>query len=119
MHALIIEDESMVAAIIEYVLRESGFETFDIVSSSREAVAAAAERCPDLITVDVTLAAGNGIEAIQAICPGPSLPVIFITGRNPAAVRAKMSEYAVLSKPFSEQTLTYVVAASLSAHQPV
>lgn len=114
MHALIIEDEVMIAAAIEYVLRDCGFDSFDIASSGSEAIVAATRRCPDLITADVQLAAGDGIEAIRIICREPSIPVIFITGRAPGEVRAEMSGYPVLKKPFSEQTLTYAVAASLA-----
>jgi CheY-like chemotaxis protein len=113
MHALIIEDEALTAAAIEFVLRECGFESFDIASSGLAAVAAAKRRCPDLITADVSLAAGDGIEAIRLICPFPSIPVIFITGRPSGEVRLQVPEYPVLTKPFSEQTLTYTVAASL------
>ena len=114
MHALIIEDEIMIAAAIEFVLRDCGFDSFDIASSSDAAIAAARRRCPDLITADFKLAAGNGIEAIREICRGPSIPVIFITGHVAAAeVRQQVSDYPVLTKPFSEQTLTYAVAASL------
>ena len=113
MHALIIEDEVMIAAAIEYVLRDCGFDSFDIASSSQAAIAAATRRCPDLITADVKLAAGNGIDAIRTICREPKIPVIFITGHPPADVRAEVSDYPVLNKPFSEQTLTYAVAASL------
>ena len=113
MHALIVEDEVMIAAAIEYVLRECGFDSFDIASSSEEAVAAATRRCPDLITADVKLAAGDGIEAIRVICQEQSIPVIFITASDAAEVRQYVPDYPVLHKPFSEQTLTYAVAASL------
>ena len=114
MHALIIEDQPMIAALIECVLMDCGFDTFDFAASSDEAILAAARRCPDLITVDVTLESGNGIEAIRIICPGLSTPVIFITGLAAAEVRAKIANYPVLHKPFSEQTLAYAVAASLN-----
>lgn len=112
-HALIIEDEFMIATVIKYVLRDCGFDSFDIAASSEAAIAAAARRCPDLITADVKLAAGNGIDAIRTICPQPSIPVIFITGRSAAEVRQEVADYPVLHKPFSEQTLTYAVAASM------
>ena len=113
MHALIIEDEIMIAAAIEFVLRDCGFDSFDIAPSSDAAIASAHRRCPDLITADVKLAPGNGIDAIREICRGPPIPVIFITGHAAAEVRAQVPNYPVLSKPFSEQTLTYAVAASL------
>ena len=113
MHALIIEDELMTAAAIEYVLRDCGFETFDVASSSYTAIVAASVRCPDLITADVELTAGTGIEAIQIISQGLAVPVIFITGHAPADVIQHVPDCPVLKKPFSEQTLTYAVAASL------
>ena len=113
MHALIIEDEMMIAAAIEFVLRDCGFDSFDVASSSLAAIRAAARRCPNLITADVTLAEGDGIEAIRLICRKPRIPVIFITGHAAAEVRQQVPNYPVLTKPFSEQTLTYAVAASL------
>ena len=113
MHALIIEDEFMIACAIEYVLRDCGFDSFDIESSSYAAIRAAARHRPDLITADVTLAGGDGIEAIRIICHGPSIPVIFITGHVAADIRQRAPNYPVLTKPFSEQTLTYTIAASL------
>ena len=113
MHALIIEDEIMIAAAIEFVLRDCGFDSFDIASTSIDAIRAAARRCPNLITADITLAGGHGIEAIRMICQKPAIPVIFITGHAAAQVRGQVPDYPVLTKPFSEQTLTYAVAASL------
>jgi CheY-like chemotaxis protein len=113
MHALIIEDEFITAAVIEFVLRDCGFNSFDVVSSSESAIAAAARRRPDLITADMALETGTGLDAVSAICPQASIPVIFITG-SALEIRDQITDYAVLNKPFSEQTLTYVVAASLT-----
>jgi DNA-binding response OmpR family regulator len=99
MHALIIEDEDLVAFTIEEVLRECGFTSFDVAVSLNEAVAAAKTRCPDLITADVELKPGSGVDAVQTICSNTPIPVIFITGRADAA-RSRMPQHPVLSKPF-------------------
>ena len=104
----------MIAEIIQYVLRECGFDSFDVSSSTRQAIAAAARRCPDLITVDVLLAPGNGIDAIRTICAKASMPVIFVTGWPATDIRAQMPNYAVIKKPFSPETLSYTVAASMT-----
>lgn len=48
MHALIIEDESMIAIAVEDALRDCGFTSFDVAVSANEAATAAALRCPDL-----------------------------------------------------------------------
>ena len=100
MHALIIEDESLIAMAIEDALRDCGFTSFDIASSADEAVAAAARKCPDLITADVELRPGCGITAVQSICSKLPIPIVFITG-SPDHVRVRMPDHALIEKPFS------------------
>jgi CheY-like chemotaxis protein len=101
MHALIIEDESLIALAIEDALRGCGFASFDIAVSAEEAVAAE-RRCPDLITADVELRPGCGITAVQSICSERPIPVIFITG-SPGEVRIRMPGQALVEKPFSAE----------------
>lgn len=106
MHALIIEDESMIAIAIEEALRGCGFTSFDIAVSADEAVTAAARRCPDLITADVELRPGCGITAVQSICSQQPIPVLFITG-SPGKVRIRMPGHTLVEKPFSaDQVMT-------------
>ena len=113
MHALIIEDEFLIATAIEDVLRDCGFATFDIAHSMQTAIDAAARRCPDLITTDVQLSPGCGIAAVQSICSGPPIPVIFITG-NGADVRRRLPDQHVLDKPFSEASFITAVAVAMA-----
>ena len=87
MHALIIEDESLIAIAIEDALRGCGFTSFDVAISAEEAIAAAARKCPDLITADVELRPGCGITAVQSICSELPIPVLFVTG-SPSEVRS-------------------------------
>jgi DNA-binding response OmpR family regulator len=100
MHALIIEDESLIAMSIEDALRACGFASFDFAVSTDEAVAAAARKCPDLITADVELRPGCGITTVQSICSEQRIPVIFITG-SPGEVRIRMPGHLLVEKPFS------------------
>ena len=100
MHALIIEDETLVAMAIEDALRDCGFTSFDFAISVEQAVAAAVRRCPDLITADVELRPGCGITAVQSICTEQPIPVLFITG-SPAEVRVRMPGHALVEKPFN------------------
>ncbi len=104
MHALIIEDESLIAMAIEDALRRCGFTSFDIAVSAEEAVAAAANRCPDLITADVELSPGCGVTAVQSICSDRPIPVLFITG-SPSEVRIRMPGQALVEKPFNVEYL--------------
>lgn len=100
MHALIIEDESLIAMAIEDALRDCGFTSFDLASSAKEAVAAAERKCPDMITADVELRPGCGITVVQSICSHRPIPVLFITG-SPGEVRVRMPGHALVEKPFS------------------
>ena len=100
MHALIIEDETLIAMAIEDALRGCGFTSFDLAVSAEEAATAAERRCPDLITADVELRPGCGITAVQSICSGKAIPVLFITG-SPGEVRIRMPGHALIEKPFS------------------
>lgn len=47
MHALIIEDDDLIAMTIKDVLRKCGFTSFHFAVSLDEAEAAARERCPN------------------------------------------------------------------------
>lgn len=102
MHALIIEDEALIAMAIEDALRGCGFTSFDVAISADEAVAAAARKCPDLITADVELRPGCGITAVQSICSEQPIPVLFVTG-SPGTVRIRMPGHPLVEKPFSAE----------------
>lgn len=111
MHALIIEDEPFIAMSIEEILRTCGFTSFDLAASADEAISAAKLNCPDLITADVDLKPGSGIDAVNVICSGPPIPVVFITG-SPTELRSRLPQHRMVEKPF---TASDVVAAVKSA----
>ncbi len=112
MHALIIEDESLIAMAIEDALRGCGFTSFDLAVSAEEAVAAAARNCPDLITADVELRPGCGIAAVESICSDRPIPVLFITG-SPGEVRMRMPGHALIEKPFEENHIMEAIKLAL------
>ena len=114
MHALIIEDESLIAMAIEDALRGCGFTSFDVAVSADEAVASAARKCPDLITADVELRPGCGITTVQSLCSEQPIPVLFITG-SPGEVRIRMPGHALVEKPFSADHIMDAAKLTLDA----
>jgi DNA-binding response OmpR family regulator len=98
MHALVIEDEPLIAASIEAELRDLGYTSTAVVFSEAEAVASAARQVPDFITVDDKLDAGSGTGAVLRICADKAIPVVIITG-NPFEVA--LPDVVTLGKPFS------------------
>ena len=114
MHALIIEDEYLTALMIEDRLRDLGFTSFDFALDEEEAVAAASNRCPDLITSDVQLGRGCGIDAVQRICNAKPIPVLYITAIG-SAVRERCPAAVVIQKPFGTADLCAGIALARRA----
>jgi CheY-like chemotaxis protein len=109
MHALIIEDEFLVALNIEDSLEALGFTSHETVATEEKAVVTARRHTPDLITADVRLLRGSGITAVQRILREQSVPVVFITG-NIEMVLKEMPDAVVLDKPFGEEALRRAIA---------
>ena len=104
MHVLIIEDEPLVALLIEDHLRNHGYTSFDFAATEAEAVAAAKARCPDLITSDVRLVEGCGISAVQEICSQQFIPVIFVSA-TAWEVSERMPGALIVEKPFTSAVI--------------
>lgn len=114
MHALIIEDEPLIALLIEDQLRAIGYLSVDFAVTEADAVAAAGRRCPDLITSDVRLAAGCGIAAVEAICGERQVPVVFVTA-SAQEVRLRVADAVVVAKPFVAADLSRALHAARPA----
>ena len=108
MHALIIEPEPFTAQLIEDCLADLGFTSFDYAVDEDQAVTHASARCPDLITADVTLASGCGVNAVQRICDTATIPVLYVTGTS-SEVRSRCPAAAIVRTPFSIGELIYGV----------
>jgi CheY-like chemotaxis protein len=111
MHALIIEDEPLIALLIEDHLRAIGYLSIDFAVTEADAVAAARRCCPDLVTSDVQLAAGCGIAAVEAICSERRVPVVFITACA-QDVRLRVADAVVVAKPFAAADLNRALSAA-------
>ena len=115
MHALIIEDYSMISSMIEALLRESGYTSFAFASGEQEAIEAALIKCPDLITADVQLAHGSGIQAVRTICEQRAIPVIVIAAEVTDVERVLVPEAVILLKPFSERDFGKAITEAVAA----
>jgi DNA-binding response OmpR family regulator len=113
-HALIIEDEVSTVDCIEQALRARGYTSFDIAFSSAEARAAAQRRCPSLITADLRLVDGSGVEAVLEICAHMAIPVVFITS-HPREIEGLLPGAVIVEKPLAEDSLERALAQAVNA----
>lgn len=79
-HVLVIEDEPMIAMLLQDIFEEAGATSFAFAATERDAVALAVEHTPALIASDVRLLEGTGPQAVQQIHQRlGKVPVMFIT----------------------------------------
>ena len=101
-HALVIEDEFLIADYVAELAGEAGATSIDFAETECDAIAAALERKPDIILSDVNLLAGSGPSAILKIQSQiGNVPVIFITA-TPDACRPRQASAVVLVKPIRQ-----------------
>ena len=113
MHALIIEDEYLIAHSLEDMLEPLGFTSFSFARSEDAAVLAANAQRLDLITADVRLLPGDGVSAVELICSKREIPVIFITGYKDELIE-RAPDAVVLQKPIKEDELAATVRRVLA-----
>jgi CheY-like chemotaxis protein len=107
-HVLIIEDEAMIAMLLQDVLEEAGATSFAFAATEDDAVWLALQRAPDVIASDVQLVEGTGLGAVQRIHANVGeIPVLFITG-TPTDCLPRIPQGIVLTKPVS--TLQIITA---------
>lgn len=103
-HALIIEDEILIAYEIQDVLERLGFNSFDMAASPEEAVASATAHRPSLITADMRIIGGTGLEAVRAITKAiGEVPVVYVTA-NADMLRGEVVA-VIVEKPITNPAL--------------
>lgn len=103
---LIVEDEYLVAADMEAVLEERGFETVGIAPDMETALSLAQAK-PDLALVDIHLRDGpTGPQIAERLAKAYQVPVVFVTA-NASLVDKPPAPgvLGVLSKPCGEEVI--------------
>lgn len=79
---LVAEDEAAIAELLQLYLTREGYEV-RVVSDGPSALAAAAERRPAAIVLDVGLPGLDGMEVCRRLrAAGDWTPVLFVTARD-------------------------------------
>jgi len=112
---LVVEDEPMVAEVVERYLRRDAYEV--VVARDGSAALQAFERqAPDLIVLDVMLPGIDGLEVCRRVRARGGTPVIMLTARGEEIDRLIGLELGAddyLAKPFSPRELVARVKAVL------
>jgi CheY-like chemotaxis protein len=109
---LVVEDEAMVAMLVEDLLDDLGCVVVDVIASVAEGLrfATSGDREIDAAILDVNIG-GEKVFPVADALTHRGIPFIFATGYGSAGIDARFHGRPVLAKPFRRDML----AASLSA----
>jgi PAS domain S-box-containing protein len=106
---LLVEDEALVAMMIQDTLAEFGFQVLGPVSTASEALAAARERSIDAAVLDINL--GDGlVYTVAEILAERGVPFVFVTGYDADSVDSRFSGIPILQKPIERESLQRIFA---------
>jgi DNA-binding response OmpR family regulator len=120
-HILIVEDDLVIADLIDQILRFEGYSISHVVDG-RSAVDFVAEHQPDLVLMDLMLPVMSGLEASRMIKCGDNAracltPIVAMSaGVNLRAAAGSLPVDGVLAKPFDIDELLATVSVHLRAH---
>ncbi|MGE0228819.1 MAG: response regulator transcription factor [Dehalococcoidia bacterium] len=112
---LVVEDEDMVAEVVERYLRRDGYEV-EVAHDGNAGLAAYRRLAPDLVVLDVMLPGIDGLEVCQRIREDGATPVILLTARDGEADKINglgLGADDYVTKPFSPRELVARVEAVL------
>ena len=112
---LIIEDEPMIAMDLKGIAEALGHQVTSVARTHSDALVAAKKERPGLVLADIQLADGSsGLEAVNEMLEGFSVPVVFITAYPDRLLTGERPEPAFLiTKPYQPDTVKAIVSQAL------
>lgn len=113
---LVVEDEIMVAAMIEDALLEFGCKVLGPAVRVDDALAILASESIDAAVLDVNIA-GEMVFPVADALAARGVPFVFATAYGPAGVTARHADHAVLHKPYEMRSLRRALEAGLQGRR--
>ena len=111
---LLVEDEMMVAMMVEDLLSELGYVVVDVAGTLARGLALAGD--PNLALdgaiLDVNLG-GDKVYPVAEVLAARGIPFIFATGYGIAGIAQNFSHVPALAKPYDRRTLESALRATL------
>jgi CheY-like chemotaxis protein len=109
---LIVEDEAMVAMLLEDLLHELGCHVVEIASRVETALTSILARIFDVAILDVNLK-GETSYPVADVLELRKVPFLFATGYGTEAIPEKYRQRVVLQKPFKKHELEEALLRAL------
>lgn len=102
---LIIEDEAMIAMLIEDMVCDLGGQAVGPATKFEQAMSLALQADFDLAVLDVNVD-GSAVYPIADVLRHRGIPFIFMTGYDSSVIPQRYQHNCVLLKPFTHQTFS-------------
>ena len=116
---LLVEDNSIIAADLTMMLKDSGYEVLGPYPSAEEALPNFLDHGADLAILDIELKGKQtGLDLAQDIVNTQSIPLIFITALLDDKTKEKAKKLGAvhfLNKPFNERNLLNAIEITIEA----
>ncbi len=99
---MLVEDEPMIALMVENMLDAQGFQRVDLFARNAQALAFLQDHRPDIAIIDFSLADGRADPLAQKLRER-RIPFFVISGFTRGAGNAHFDAAPWLEKPFSEE----------------
>ncbi len=123
-HVLIVDDETDLASLVEFNLKQAGLET-SVALTGAQALQLASGRVPDVVLLDLMLPDISGKEVCRRLRADPrtrEVPIVMLTARGEESDRVEGFEVGAddyVTKPFSPRELVLRIKAILRRAAPV
>ena len=115
LRVLLVEDEIMIALLVEDMLGELGHTILGPVARLDRAIEMARSETFDFALLDVNLN-GQQVYPVAEALAARGIPLVFVTGYGRTGVRAPYLDRPTLQKPFRRHDLRRLLAEISSAN---
>lgn len=102
---LVVEDEALVAMLVEDALLDAGFGVMGPAATVDEAMALLARERPDAVVLDLNLA-GETSTPVADVLAQRGIPYVIATGYGASGLPSGHQHAMVLAKPYDPAELT-------------
>lgn len=113
LRVLVVEDEAMVAMLLEDTLAEIGCEVVGVAARVDDAVEKAESLTFDIAILDVNLN-GRDTFSVVASLAERGIAVVVATGYGAASLPQSLQKVPVLQKPYQQRDLVRALRAALT-----
>jgi len=113
---LVVEDEALIAMLVEDMIHDSGGEMVGPAAKLTDAVDLARNAQADVALLDLSL---RGVLAypVADVLRQRGVPIVFTSGYGSAALIQRFQDCPILDKPFDQRSLEQAIGTALRSGQ--